>query len=384
MPYKTPIGPTYDCGDFPKIFASVLEISDYAGFPKRHAESLRRGKLRGIGLACFVESSGVAPSRFAGMLGARVGFYEAASMRIGPDGAVRVALGTHNHGQGHATTFAQIVSSRLGMPVDMIEVVEGDTGEVPQGPGTFGSRSIAIGGSAVHRAADKIVAKGRQIAAHLLEAAPGDIDFADGSFTVTGTDRRVPFNEVAQAAYAAHNLPPDTEPGLQDTAVYDPPNFAFSNGAHVCEIEIDPDTGKIEIVGFWSVDDIGTVINPLIVEGQIHGGLAQGIGQAMLERCVYDEAGQLLSGSFMDYALPRADDLPQFISKCDESQPCTHNPLGAKGCGEAGSIGAPAALVGAALNALSHLGVHDLEMPLTPERVWRAMHGARRPAGRQS
>jgi carbon-monoxide dehydrogenase large subunit len=378
MPYKTPVGPTYDCGDFPKIFARVLEISDYAGFARRRSEAVRRGKLRGVGMACYVESSGVAPSRFAGMLGARIGFYEAASIRIGPDGAVRVALGTHNHGQGHATTFAQIISSRLGMPVDKIEVVEGDTAEVPQGTGTFGSRSIAIGGSAVDRAADKIVAKGKQIAAHLLEAAPDDIDFAGGAFAVAGTDRRLSFNEVAQAAYVAHNLPPDMEPGLQDTAVYDPPNFAFSNGAHVCEIEIDPDTGRIELAGFWAVDDIGTVINPLIVEGQIHGGLAQGIGQAMLERCVYDDAGQLVSGSFMDYALPRADDLPLFVSECDESQPCTHNPLGAKGCGEAGSIGSPAALVGAALDALKHLGIDDLEMPLTPERVWRAIQDARK------
>jgi aerobic carbon-monoxide dehydrogenase large subunit len=377
MPYKTPIGPTYDCGDFPKIFARVLEISDYAGFAKRRAEAARRGKLRGIGMACYVESSGVAPSRFAGMLGARVGFYEAASIRIEPDGAVRAALGTHNHGQGHATTFAQIIASRLGVGVEHIEIVEGDTGEVPQGTGTFGSRSIAIGGSALDRAADKIVAKGKLIAAHLLETAPGDIDFTDGAFTVAGTDRRVAFADVAQAAYAAHNLPPDMEPGLQDTAVYDPPNFAFSNGAHVCEIEIDPDTGRIELSGFWAVDDIGTVINPMIVDGQIHGGIAQGIGQGMLECCAYDDGGQLVSGSFMDYAIARADDLPSFVTECDESQPCTHNPLGAKGCGEAGSIGSPAALVSAALDALGHLGVTDLEMPLTPERVWQAIRSAR-------
>ncbi|MET0632115.1 MAG: xanthine dehydrogenase family protein molybdopterin-binding subunit [Xanthobacteraceae bacterium] len=376
MPYKTPIGPTYDCGDFPKIFARVLELSDYAGFAKRRAEAARRGKLRGIGMACYVESSGVAPSRFAGMLGARVGFYEAASIRIGPDGAVRAALGTHNHGQGHATTFAQIIASRLGVGVESIEIVEGDTGEVPQGTGTFGSRSIAIGGSALDRAADKIVAKGKLIAAHLLETAPGDIDFTGGVFTVAGTDRRIAFTDVAQAAYAAHNLPPDVEPGLQDTAVYDPPNFAFSNGAHVCEIEIDPDTGTIELAGFWAVDDIGTVINPMIVDGQIHGGIAQGIGQGMLEHCAYDDGGQLVSGSFMDYAIARADDLPSFVTECDESQPCTHNPLGAKGCGEAGSIGSPAALVGAALDALAPLGVTDLEMPLTPERVWQAIRNA--------
>jgi carbon-monoxide dehydrogenase large subunit len=377
MPYKTPIGPTYDCGDFPKIFARVLEVSDYAGFAKRRAEAARHGKLRGIGMACYVESSGVAPSRFAGMLGARVGFYEAASIRIGPDGAVRAALGTHNHGQGHATTFAQIIASRLGVGVESIEIVEGDTGEVPQGTGTFGSRSIAIGGSALDRAADKIVAKGKLIAAHLLETAPGDIDFTNGAFAVAGTDRRVAFADVAQAAYAAHNLPPDMEPGLQDTAVYDPPNFAFSNGAHVCEVEIDPDTGRIELAGFWAVDDIGTVINPMIVDGQIHGGIAQGIGQGMLEHCTYDDGGQLVSGSFMDYAIARADDLPSFVTECDESQPCTHNPLGAKGCGEAGSIGSPAALVGAALDALAHLGVTDLEMPLTPERVWQAIRSAR-------
>ena len=377
MPYKTPIGPTYDCGDFPKIFARVLELADYAGFPKRRAAAARRGKLRGIGMACYVESSGVAPSRFAGMLGARVGFYEAASIRVGPDGAIRAALGTHNHGQGHATTFAQIIASRLGVDVASIDIVEGDTGEVPQGTGTFGSRSIAIGGSALDRAAEKIVAKGRLIAAHLLEAAPGDIDFADGTFTVAGTDRRISFVDVAQAAYVAHNLPPDVEPGLQDTAVYDPPNFAFSNGAHVCELEIDPETGKIDLIGLWAVDDVGTVINPLIVEGQIHGGLAQGLGQALLEHCAYDDGGQLVAGSFMDYAIARADDLPDFVTECDESQPCTHNPLGAKGCGEAGSIGTPAALVSAALDALGGLGVTDLEMPLTSEQVWRAIQERR-------
>jgi carbon-monoxide dehydrogenase large subunit len=377
MPYKTPIGPTYDCGDFPKIFARVLELADYTGFAKRRAAAACRGRLRGIGMACYVESSGVAPSRFAGMLGARIGFYEAASLRIGPDGAVRAALGTHNHGQGHATTFAQIIASRLGVDVASIDIVEGDTSEVPQGTGTFGSRSIAIGGSALDRAAEKIVAKGKLIAAHLLETAPGDIDFADGAFTVAGTDRRVSFEAVAQAAYTAHNLPSEMEPGLQDTAVYDPPNFAFSNGAHVCELEIDPETGKIDLIGLWAVDDIGTVINPLIVEGQIHGGLAQGLGQALLEHCAYDDGGQLVAGSFMDYAIARADDLPEFVTECDESQPCTHNPLGTKGCGEAGSIGSPAALVGAALDALRGVGVTDLEMPLTSERVWRRIREAR-------
>jgi aerobic carbon-monoxide dehydrogenase large subunit len=377
MPYKTPIGPTYDCGDFPKIFARTLALADYDGFEKRRAQAARRGRLRGIGMACYVESSGVAPSRFAGALGARVGFYEAASIRVEPDGAVRAMLGTHNHGQGHATTLAQILSSRFGVPVEKIEVIEGDTDAVPHGTGTFGSRSIAVGGSALDRAADKIIAKGKLIAAHLLEAAAGDVDFADGAFVIAGTDRRVSFAAVARAAYVPHNFPLETvEPGLQETAVYDPPSFAFSNGAHVCELEIDPDTGRIEIVGFWGVDDIGTVINPMIVEGQIHGGLAQGIGQALLERCAYDGGGQLVSGSFMDYAVARADDLPLFVTECDESQPCTHNPLGAKGCGEAGSIGSPAAVVSAVLDALAPLGVTDLDMPLTGEQVWRRIREA--------
>ena len=378
MPYKTPIGPTYDCGDFPKIFTRTLALADYDGFDKRRAQAARRGLLRGIGMACYVESSGVAPSRFAGALGARVGFYEAASIRVEPDGAVRAMLGTHNHGQGHATTLAQILSSRFGVPVEKIEVVEGDTDAVPQGTGTFGSRSIAVGGSALDRAADKIIAKGKLIAAHLLEAAAGDVDFTDGAFVIAGTDRRMSFAAVAQAAYVPHNFPLETvEPGLQETAVYDPPSFAFSNGAHVCELEIDPDTGRIEIVGFWGVDDIGTVINPMIVEGQIHGGLAQGIGQALLERCAYDGGGQLVSGSFMDYAVARADDLPLFVTECDESQPCTHNPLGAKGCGEAGSIGSPAAVVSAVLDALAPLGVSDLDMPLTSEQLWRRIRDAR-------
>ena len=336
MPYKTPIGPTYDCGDFPKILARVLALADYDGFAERRALAARRGRLRGLGMACFVESSGVAPSRFAGSLGARAGFYEAASIRVEPDGAVRAMLGTHNHGQGHATTFAQILSSSLGVPIERVEVVEGDTDLVPHGTGTFGSRSIAVGGSALARAADKVVAKGKLIAAHLLEAAAGDIEFRDGSFAVAGTDRRIAFAEVARAASVAHNLPVDVEPGLQETAVYDPSSFAFSNGAHVCELEIDPETGRIEVLGFWGVDDIGTVINPMIVEGQIHGGIAQGISQAVLEHCAYDAGGQLLSGSFMDYAIARADDLPLMVTECDESQPCTHNPLGAKGCGEFG------------------------------------------------
>jgi carbon-monoxide dehydrogenase large subunit len=378
MPYKTPIGPTYDCGDFPKIFASATRLAAYEKFEARRAEAMARQRLRGIGFACYVESSGIAPSRFAGALGARAGFYESATLRIEPDGSIRAALGTHNHGQGHATSFAQILSSRLGVPVEQIEVIEGDTDAVPYGAGTFGSRSIAVGGSALVRAADKIITKGKLIAAHLFEAAAADVEFADGMFAVAGTDRNMSLQAVAQAAYIPHNLPLESiEPGLAAEAAYDPPSFAFSNGAHVCELEIDPQTGRMEIEGYWAVDDIGTVINPLIVDAQIHGGIAQGVGQAFLERCAYNADGQLMTGSFMDYALARADDLPSFVTQCDESQPCTHNPLGAKGCGEAGAIAAPAAVMSAALDALSSLGITDLEMPLTPDQVWRRIRAAR-------
>ena len=367
MPYKTPVGPTYDCGDFSRLLERALAAADYAGFAERRKKAQ---KLRGIGIACYIESSGVAPSRLAGMMGARGGFYEAATMRVAPDGSVTAYLGTHNHGQGHATTFAQIIAARLGAPLERINIVEGDTAAVPVGTGTFGSRSIAVGGSALHAAAEKIVAKGKRIAAHLLEAAAGDIEFSDGAFRVAGTDRAVSFAQVAGAAYVPHNYPLDAlEPGLDETAFYDPPNFAFSNGVHVCELEVDPDTGSVCIVRYCAVDDVGTVINPMIVEGQVHGGLAQGIGQALAERAAYEE-GQLLSASFMDYALPRAADLPFFATLCDESQPCTHNPLGAKGCGESGAIGAPAAVVSALLDALQ---VEDLAMPATPETLWRAI-----------
>jgi carbon-monoxide dehydrogenase large subunit len=378
MPYKTPIGPTYDSGNFPKLFERVLELGAYQTFEARRASAKKRGILRGFGIACYVESSGVAPTRFAGALGARAGFYESASIRVEPDGAVRAALGTHNHGQGHATSFAQILASRLGVSIEQITISEGDTDLVPYGTGTFGSRSIAVGGCALDRAADKIIAKGKEIAAHLLEAAPGDIAFADGRFAIAGTDRALRFAEVARAAYVPHNLPLDRiEPGLQDTAVYDPPSFAFSNGAHACEVEIDPETGIIALVGYWAVDDVGTVINPMIVHGQVQGGIVQGAGQALLEHCVYDANGQLMSGSFMDYALPRATDVPHLIAECDETEPCTHNPLGAKVCGEAGAIAAPAAIVSAALDALHPLGVRDLHMPLAPEQIWRRINDAR-------
>ena len=367
MPYKTPIGPTYDCGDFSRLLERALAVADYAGFAERKRKAKSR---RGIGIACYIESSGVAPSRLAGMMGARGGFYEAATVRVAPDGSVTAYLGTHNHGQGHATTFAQILSARLGMALERISIVEGDTAAVPVGTGTFGSRSIAVGGSALHVACEKVIAKGKRIAAHLLEAAAADIEFTAGAFRVAGTDRAVSFVEVARAAYVPHHYPLDVlEPGLDETAFYDPPNFAFSNGVHVCEVEVDTETGAVRVVSYHAVDDVGTVINPMIVEGQVHGGLAQGIGQALCERTAYEE-GQLLSASFMDYAVPRAGDLPFFAAENDESQPCTHNPLGAKGCGESGAIGAPAAVMSALLDALD---VDHLEMPATPHAIWRAI-----------
>lgn len=372
MPYKTPVGPTYDCGDFPKVFERALQLADYAGF--RNRKNTTPGRVRGIGIACYLESSGVAPSRLATAMGARVGFYEVAQVRVAPDGSITVYLGTHNHGQGHETTFAQILSRQLGVALEKIRIVEGDTGAVATGTGTFGSRSIAVGGSALHVAGGKIIAKGKKIAAHMLEVAEADVEFDAGEFRVAGTDRKLSFTEIARAAYAPHRYPLETvEPGLDETAYYDPPNFAFSNGAHVCEVEVDRETGAVRIVRYSAVDDIGTVINPMIVEGQLHGGVAQGLGQALFERTAYErETGQLLSASFMDYALPRASDLPDFDSETDESQPCTHNPLGAKGCGEAGTIAAPAAAVSALLDAL---GVSDLEMPATPHRIWQAIMG---------
>src|SRR5262249_27852286 len=296
-------------------------------------------------------SSGVAPSGFAGKLGARAGFFEQALIRVHSDGSLTAMLGTHSHGQGHATTLAQILSSKLGVPICKIQILEGDTDLVPFGTGTFGSRTIAVGGSALESAAAKIIAKGQQIAAHLLEVEPRDVTFCDGNYAVAGTNRWISFAAVARAAHIPHNFPLHAlEPGLEASAAYDPPNFAFSNGTHLCELEIDPETASVSVVGYWAVDDFGTLINPLIVEVQLHGGAAQGIGQALYERCLYEPgSGQLLSGSFMDYALPRADDLGSFVCQFDETQPCTHNRLGAKGCGEAGAIAAPAAVVSALL-----------------------------------
>jgi aerobic carbon-monoxide dehydrogenase large subunit len=374
FPYQTPVALQYDSGDYHTTLDMALQAADYAGFEARRQEAARRGKWRGIGIATYIEACGIAPSAVVGSLGARAGLFESAAVRVHPTGSVTVLTGSHSHGQGHETTFSQLVADQLGIPVDSIEIVHGDSAKIPYGMGTYGSRSLAVGGTAIIKAMDKVIAKGKKIAAHLLEAAEADIEFQDGKFTVAGTDRSKSLGEVALTAYVPHNFPHDElEPGLDETAFYDPKNFTFPSGAHIAEVEIDPDTGHLTVVNFTASDDFGRIINPMIVAGQVHGGLAQGIGQALLEGCVYDKAtGQLLTGSYNDYAMPRADDLPSFALSTHVTL-CTHNPLGVKGCGEAGAIGAPAALANAIVDALKPLGVRHIDMPVTPERLWRAI-----------
>ena len=377
MPYQTPVALTYDSGDFVRNMEDGLRTSDYAGFPGRRAASEAAGRLRGIGLSTYIEACGIAPSAVAGALGARAGLYETAEIRVHPTGSISVFTGAHQHGQGHETTFAQLVADGLGVPIEDVDVVHGDTDRIPFGMGTYGSRSIAVGGSAVVKAMDKVVDKCRRIAAHVLEAALDDVEFSDGAFGVAGTDRSMTLGEVALAAYVPHNYPiEELEPGLDETAFYDPANFTFPNGCHVAEVEIDRETGEVTLCRLGATDDFGKIVNPMIVEGQVHGGLVQGIGQALMESCVYDGEGQLLTGSFNDYCLPRADDLPSFDVATNEGAPCTHNPLGVKGCGEAGTIGASAAVINAVLDALASAGVGDIDMPATPQRVWRALRGS--------
>ncbi len=379
FPYQTPVALQYDSGDYQTTLEMATSAADYAGCEERRRAAMARGKLRGIGIATYIEACGIAPSAVVGSLGARAGLYESAAIRVHPTGSVTVMTGSHSHGQGHETTFSQLVADRLGIPIENVEIVHGDTAKIPYGMGTNGSRSLAVGGTAIVKAMDKVIAKGKKIAAHLLEAAEADIEFADGKFTVAGTDRSKTLGEVALTAYVPHNYPEDLEPGLDETAFYDPKNFTFPSGAYVAEVEIDPETGRLEIVNFTAADDFGNIINPMIVAGQVHGGLAQGIGQAVLEGCVYDKAtGQLLTGSYNDYAMPRADDLPSFRLST-HATPCTHNPLGVKGCGEAGAIGAPAALTNAIVDALRPLGVRHVDMPATPEKLWRVIQQHRSP-----
>jgi carbon-monoxide dehydrogenase large subunit len=377
FPYATPVGLTYDIGDYEATLARALAAADVAGFEARKAQSERQGLRRGIGYAAYIEACGIAPSNVAGALGCRAGLFEAAEVRVHPTGKVTLFTGSHSHGQGHETTFAQVVADRLGIGLDDVDVQHGDTGKTLFGMGTYGSRSLAVGGTAIVKAVDKIVAKGKKIAAHLLEAGEADIEFVDGAFRIVGTDRKKAFAEIAFAAYVPHNYPlQELEPGLNENAFYDPTNFTFPAGTYVCEVEIDPATGQVRVDRFTAADDFGRVVNPMIVEGQVHGGVAQGIGQALLEGCVYNEDGQLVTGTLMDYALPRADDLPSLRVETIPGTPCTHNPLGVKGCGEAGAIGSPAAVMNAVTDALWDLGVRDVPMPATPYAVWQAIRGA--------
>jgi carbon-monoxide dehydrogenase large subunit len=374
FPYATPVGLTYDIGDYHATMTRAVELADVAGFAARKAASAAKGLKRGIGYAAYIEACGIAPSSVAGALGARAGLFEAGEVRVHPTGKVTVFTGSHSHGQGHETTFAQVVADKLGIPMEDVSIEHGDTGKILFGMGTYGSRSLAVGGTAIVKALDKIIAKGKKIAAHLMEASDSDIVFEDGLFKVAGTDKNVPFASVSLTAYVPHNFPHDKlEPGLNENAFYDPSNFTYPAGTYICEVEVDPATGKTTIERFTAVDDFGNVVNPMIVEGQVHGGLAQGIGQALLEHGVYDnDSGQLLSGSYMDYAMPRADDVPSFTVETAKGTPCTHNPLGVKGCGEAGAIGSPPAVINAICNAL---GVKDVPMPATPHTVWKAAHG---------
>jgi carbon-monoxide dehydrogenase large subunit len=372
-PHQTPVIMMYDAGDYSGSMKQALKLADVAGFAKRKRDSARRGKLRGLGYSAYIEACGIAPSQAVGSLGAGVGLWESAEVRVNPTGNVEVLTGSHSHGQGHETTFAQLVAGRLGIPIDQVSIVHGDTDKVQFGMGTYGSRSGAVGMSAIVKALDKVEAKARKVAALCMEAAEGDIEFKDGRFAVKGTDKSMAFGEVALQAYIAHKFTgQQLEPGLKEGAFFDPTNFTFPAGVHVCEVEIDPETGVTKVDRWTAVDDFGTIINPLIVEGQVHGGIAQGVGQALLEGTVYDKNGQLLTASFMDYGMPRADDVPSYHLGFNTTA-APSNPLGIKGCGEAGAIAAPPAVINAITDAVGH---EDVTMPATPQVVWRAAQKA--------
>ncbi|MCG6885082.1 MAG: xanthine dehydrogenase family protein molybdopterin-binding subunit [Silicimonas sp.] len=373
FPHQTPVIMNYDSGDFEGNLNQAMEAADWAGFEGRKAQSAANGKLRGIGMACYIEACGIAPSAAVGSLGAGVGLWESAEVRVNPVGTIEILTGSHSHGQGHETTFAQVVADRFGVPLDSIQIVHGDTDKVQFGMGTYGSRSGPVGMSAIVKALDKVEAKVKKIGAHLLEEPEENIVIEEGTVKATGTNKALGWHEIGLAAYTAHNLPPDMEPGLKEGAFYDPLNFTFPMGCFICEVEVDPETGKTEILKFVASDDFGVIINPMIVEGQVHGGIAQGVGQALLEEVVYDADGQQLSASYMDYTMPRADDVPSY-DVLHHNTKCTTNPLGMKGCGEAGAIGSPPAVINAITNAI---GNNDISMPATPAKVWAAINSAK-------
>lgn len=378
FPYAAAAGLEYDTGNYHALVDKLDELADLSGFDARRKATEANGKMRGLGVNTYIEACGIAPSNLVGVLGSRVGLYDAATVRVNATGNIAVMVGAHSHGQGHETAFPQVVAEMLGIDEGSVDIVHGDTSKIPFGMGTYGSRSLAVCGSAVVRATEKIINKAKKIAAHMLEASEQDVEFSDGQFSVAGTNKSVGFGDVALKAYIPHDFPiEDIEPGLEETAFYDPSNFTYPAGAYACEVEVDPDTGKVTVERFTAVDDFGNVINPMIVTGQVHGGLAQGIGQALLENCTYDQDGQILSASFMDYAMPRASDLPLYTVDHSCQTPCTHNPLGVKGCGEAGAIGSPPAVVNAVVNALhsgGHTDVTHIDMPVSPSRVWAAMN----------
>jgi carbon-monoxide dehydrogenase large subunit len=377
--FQTLVAVSYDSGDYAKALDRLLQMFDYKAFRAEQAAARAKGRLLGVGFSTYIEACSIAPSKVVGALGAGAGLYESGKIRVHPTGGVTVFTGSHSHGQGHETTFAQLVADGLQVPIESIEVVHGDTGAIPFGMGTYGSRSASVGGTALHMSINKIKEKGKKIAAHLLEASPSDIEYTGGQFHVRGVPgKAVPFGAVALTAYVPHNYPEGLEPGLEETSFYDPSNFCFPFGAHACVVEVDPDTGHVKIVRYIAVDDVGNVINPMIVDGMVHGGIAQGVAQALWEGAVYDDqSGQLVTGSMMDYAIPKADMLPMYETGRTET-PTPVNPLGVKGAGETGTIASTPAVVNAVVDALSGMGVDHIEsMPLTPERVWTTIQAAK-------
>ncbi len=375
FPYQTPVALVYDSGNYAPTLDRVLQMAGYRRLREEQAKARAEGRLVGIGFATYIEACGGGPSQVVGAIGGQVGLWESAHVRVHPTGKVTVFTGSHSHGQGHETTFAQIAADNLGVPIEDVEIVHGDTAAMPFGMGTYGSRSGAVGGTAIHLSLEKIKEKGKKIAAHLLEAAEADVVYQDGKYHVAGAPDRVKtFQDVSLMAYLAHNLPAGLEPGLEATTFYDPSNFVFPFGAHLAVVEVDPETGHVRIARYLAVDDVGRVINPMIVNGMVQGGIAQGVAQALWEGAAYDEQGQLLTASMMDYAVPKADFLPSF--EIDRTvTPSPVNPLGIKGAGETGTIAATAAVANAVMDALTPLGITHVDMPLTPKTLWHAMQG---------